>query len=262
MERVLRNLVSNAVRYTDRGRIVVGCRSRGANVSVQVWDTGRGIPPDQQERVFQEYYQIGNPERDRTKGLGLGLAIVRRLTDLMECSLTLRSQAGRGSCFEVAIPLADGQSEVAEPAAGSPSGALARGLVVVIDDEPAIREATMSLLGGWGYDVIAAGSGDDAILRLATCPLSPSLILCDYRLRDGENGLAVIERLRSEYNEAIPAIVITGDTAPDRLTEAEASGLLLLHKPVSNGKLRAAIVNLTANMKPGSSVETGLSSVR
>jgi two-component system, sensor histidine kinase len=100
MERILRNLVSNAVRYTDRGRILVGCRRRGSVVSAQVWDTGRGIPLDQQERVFQEYFQLGNPERDRTKGLGLGLAIVRRLTDLLDCRLRLRSQAGRGSCFE------------------------------------------------------------------------------------------------------------------------------------------------------------------
>ena len=111
---------------------------------------------------------------------------------------------------------------------------------------PAIRDATTSLLTGWGYDVIAVGSGDEAILRLSACPARPELILCDYRLRDGESGLAVTDRIRSEYNETIPAILITGDTAPDRLAEAKTSGLLLMHKPVSNGKLRAAIVNLTA----------------
>jgi len=254
MERILRNLVSNAVRYTDQGRIVVGSRRRGAMASVQVWDTGRGIPLDQQERVFQEYYQLGNPERDRTKGLGLGLAIVRRLTDLLDCRLVLRSRPGRGSCFEVTIPRAERISEVAEPAPER-SGALARGLVVVIDDELAIRDATLSLLSGWGYEVIAVASGDEAVSSLATCPIQPNLIVCDYRLRDGENGVAVIERLRSEYNEMIPAILITGDTAPDRLSEARASGLLLLHKPVSNGKLRAAIVNLIAKAEPEFAVE-------
>jgi len=262
MERILRNLVANAVRYTDHGRIVIGCRRRGAMASVQVWDTGRGIPLDQQERVFQEYYQLGNPERDRTKGLGLGLAIVRRLTDLLESRLTLRSQPGRGSCFEIAIPLADHTLELAETAAASPPGALARGLIVVIDDESAIRDATLSLLSSWGHEVIAAASGDEAIFRLSTCPLQPNLIVCDYRLRDGENGIEVIERLRSEYNEAIPAILITGDTAPDRLAEAQASGLLLLHKPVSNGKLRASIVNLLAKAEPQGPAVAELSTVK
>ena len=244
MERILRNLVSNAVRYTDRGRIVIGCRRRGGMASVQVWDTGRGIPRDQQERVFQEYYQLGNPERDRTKGLGLGLAIVRRLTDLLECKLTLRSELGRGSCFEVAIPLAGTALAPSEPALEGLSGALAHGLIVVIDDELAIRDAMSTLLEGWGHDVIAVGSGDEAMQRLSTCPTRPALVICDYRLRGDENGVGVIERLRSEYNDNIPAMLITGDTAPGRLAEAQQTGLLLLHKPVSNGKLRAAIANL------------------
>ena len=261
IERVLRNLVSNAVRYTHRGRIVIGARRRGAAVAVQVIDTGRGIPLDEQKRVFQEYYQLGNPHRDSTKGLGLGLAIVRRLTSLLDCGLTLRSEPGRGSCFEVTIPLAESQSPVAEPGLAIASAAAAKGLVVVIDDEPAICDATLSLLTGWGYDVVACGGGDEAILRLSACPARPSLILCDYRLSEGESGLVVIKRIRAEYNESIPAILITGDTAPDRLTEAKASGLLLMHKPVSNGKLRAAIGNLILSAKPSRSVEAGLSAV-
>ena len=131
-----------------------------------------------------------------------------------------------------------------------------------IDDESAIRDATLSLLSSWGHEVIAAASGDEAIFRLSTCPLQPNLIVCDYRLRDGENGIEVIERLRSEYNEAIPAILITGDTAPDRLAEAQASGLLLLHKPVSNGKLRASIVNLLAKAEPQGPAVAELSTVK
>ncbi|MGC2783411.1 MAG: hybrid sensor histidine kinase/response regulator [Roseiarcus sp.] len=261
IERVLRNLVSNAVRYTDHGRIVIGCRRRGPAIAVQVIDTGRGIPLDEQKRVFQEYYQLGNPQRDSTKGLGLGLAIVRRLTSLLDCGLTLHSEPGRGSRFEVTIPLAEHRSPVAEPEPAIASVSPAKGLVVVIDDEPAIRDATQSLLTGWGYDVVAVDGGDEAILRLSADPAKPALILCDYRLRDGENGLAVIERIRAEYNDTIPAILITGDTAPDRLAEAKASGLLLLHKPVSNSKLRAAIGNLILSAKPSRSVEAGLSAV-
>jgi signal transduction histidine kinase len=249
VERILRNIVSNAVRYTDRGRIVVGCRPNGAMVSVQVWDTGVGIPLDQQDRVFQEYYQLGNVERDRTKGLGLGLAIVRRLTDLLGCQLTLRSQPGRGSVFAIALPLAKGAAETSESASPQSQGAFARGLIVVIDDELAIRTAMSSLLGAWGHDVIAVSSGDEATRRLSTCRVRPDLIICDYRLRDGENGIAVIERLRADYNEQIPAMLITGDTAPDRLADAQSSGFLLLHKPVSNAKLRAAIIHLMARVQ-------------
>ena len=246
LERILRNLVSNAVRYTDRGRVLVGCRRKGTTISIQVLDTGPGIPPDQRDRIFQEYYQLGNPERDRTKGLGLGLAIVRRLVDLLACEMTLRSQVGRGSCFEVSVPMATGGIPASKDALEAASGAFAHGFVVVIDDELAIRNAMYALLTGWGHETIVVGSGDEAIWQLSSREQRPDLIICDYRLRDGENGIRVIERLRSEYDEAIPAMLITGDTAPDRLAEAKASSLLLLHKPVSNGKLRAAIVHLIA----------------
>jgi signal transduction histidine kinase/ActR/RegA family two-component response regulator len=251
VERILRNLVSNAVRYTDRGRILVGCRPRGPAIATQVWDTGVGIAVAQQAHVFQEYYQIGNPERDRAKGLGLGLAIVRRLAELLGCELKLRSEPGRGSCFEFTLPLAKGAPVAAEPSSENGRGALARGLIVVVDDEQAIRQATQSLLTGWGFDVIAAASGDEAVARLSGASARPDLIICDYRLRGEENGLAAIERLRSEFNQSIPAMLITGDTAPDRLAEAQASGLLLLHKPVSNSKLRAAIVNLVGSAQWG-----------
>jgi signal transduction histidine kinase/CheY-like chemotaxis protein len=258
LERILRNLVANAVRYTDHGRVLVGCRRRGAAISVQVLDTGPGIPPDQRERVFQEYYQLGNPERDRTKGLGLGLAIVRRLVDLLGCEMTLRSRTGHGSCFEVSVPIATGGIRAGKDAPEATSGALAHGFIVVIDDELAIRNAMAALLAGWGYETIIVGSEDEAIRQLSSCEQRPDLIICDYRLRDGENGIRVIERLRSEYNEAIPAMLITGDTAPDRLAEAKASSLLLLHKPVSNGKLRAAIVHLIAKDRIKDRIRDGI----
>jgi len=243
LERIVRNLVSNAVRYTDAGRIVVGCRRRGGRLAIQVLDTGRGIPAGEIDRVFEEYYQLGNPERDRAKGLGLGLAIVRRLTDLLGCRLAVRSVVGSGSCFEVEVPLTERETAEQDDEAGS--GALATGLVVVVDDEVSIRDGMTTLLASWGHQVVAAGSGNEAMQLLATDPRRPDVIICDYRLRSGENGIDVIERLQAEYNDAIPALLITGDTAPDRLAEAHASGMLLLHKPVSNSKLRAALANLT-----------------
>jgi signal transduction histidine kinase/CheY-like chemotaxis protein len=244
LERIVRNLVANAVRYTETGRIVVGYRRRGPMLSIQVWDTGPGIPLDQQEKIFQEYYQLGNAERYRSKGLGLGLAIVRRMTNLLDCKLTLRSQAGRGSCFEITVPVASRVKQPTETQSEMSSGALARGLVVVIDDESAIQRAMASLLAGWGHEIVTGGSGDEVMQRLSSRPDRPDLVICDYRLREGENGIRVIERIRAEYNQDIPAMLITGDTAPDRLAEARASGLILLHKPVPNSKLRAAIVNL------------------
>jgi signal transduction histidine kinase/CheY-like chemotaxis protein len=243
MERILRNLISNAVRYTERGRIVVGCR-RGQMLRIEVWDTGPGIPPEQQERIFQEYVQLDNPERDRAKGLGLGLAIVRRLTALLGCTVSLRTWPGRGSCFSVTVPVADRGSPYRDVAGETAGGALARGFVVVIDDEPAIREAMSELLTAWGHEVVAAGSGDEMLNRLVTYPVRPDLIVCDYRLRANENGIEVVERLRSEYNEPIPALLMTGDTAPDRLVEAKDSGLMLLHKPVSHSDLREALGRL------------------
>jgi signal transduction histidine kinase/CheY-like chemotaxis protein len=245
MERILRNLIANAVHYTQRGRIVVGCRRRGETIRAEVWDTGPGIPYAYQERVFQEYFQLENAERDRAKGLGLGLAIVRRLTNLLGSELVLCSRPDRGSCFSVVMPMASGAA-LEGPAPKRFAGAPKLGLVLVIDDEAPIREGMASLLASWGHGVVAAGSGDEMLAALAQCPDHPDLIICDYRLRAGENGIEVIERLRSEYNETIPAMLITGDTAKDRLIEAQESELLLLHKPVSNAKLRAAIASLTA----------------
>jgi signal transduction histidine kinase/ActR/RegA family two-component response regulator len=256
IERIVRNLVSNAVRYTQKGRVFVGCR-RGAVLRVEVWDTGSGISSDQQESIFQEYFQLDNSERDRAKGLGLGLAIVKRLTDLIGSDLRLWSQPGRGSCFSITAPLAHVDALRSDLGGDGPKASPARGLIVVVDDEIAIREAMAALLSSWGHEVITAGCGDEVLTQMANCPKRPNLLICDYRLRVGETGIEVIEALRSEYNEAIPAMLITGDTAPDRLVEARASGLLLLHKPVPNGKLRAAVANLMQGPQRGFLAERG-----
>jgi signal transduction histidine kinase len=248
LERIVRNLVSNAVHYTDRGRVLVGCRRRGGQISIEVWDTGRGIAEADRERIFQEYFQVGNPERDRTKGLGLGLAIVRRLATLLDCPLTFQSVPGKGSCFSISVPSAAPDALAATDE--HEMGPLATGLVLVVDDEIAIREAMASLLGGWGHQVVAVGSGDEAARQMADCPKKPDLIISDLRLRDHETGIDVIERMRAEYNDTIPAMLITGDTSAGRIADVQQSGLLVLHKPVPNGKLRAAIANLMHKAEP------------
>ena len=246
LERIVRNIIANAVTYTDRGRVIVGCRRGHEYLSIQVWDSGRGIPRHEQEHVFQEFYQLGNPERDRTKGVGLGLAIVRRLTHLLGHTTTVRSELGRGSVFEIGAPYADAQAVATTQTGEFPSPFLAHGvgLILVIDDEMAIQIAMKSLLESWGYEAITAGSCEEMLERIATHRTAPRLIISDYRLRDNASGIDAIERLRSEYNDEIPGMLITGDTAADRLREAQESGFLLLHKPVPNHRLRASIAHL------------------
>lgn len=242
LERVLRNLLSNAVRYTDTGRVVIGCR-RGDRLSIEIWDTGPGIPADQQGLIFQEFYQIGNPERDRTRGLGLGLAIVQRLTRILDIPMHMQSRVDNGTVFKLSVPLAAAGQVILEQSRES-SVTYRSLLILVIDDEVAIQEAMRALLEGWGHSVVAAGSCAEMLERAVDFTITPDLIISDYRLREDENGIATIERLRTEFNNDIQAILITGDTAPDRIREATASDCFLMHKPVSNSRLRAAITNL------------------
>jgi signal transduction histidine kinase/CheY-like chemotaxis protein len=245
VERIVRNIVANAIAYTDKGRVLVGCRRRGRTLCLQVWDTGRGIPESEQSRIFTEFYQVANPERDRSKGVGLGLAIVKRLTALLGHPLALKSRPDHGSVFTLDLPFSDATVSVSSVGHDEVSETAASGLILVVDDEATIQMAMRSLLEGWGFSAIVAGSCDEMLPLLANCPDRPGLIICDYRLRAHEDGIRVIERLRSEYNDdEIPGMLITGDTAPDRLREAQESGLLLLHKPVSNSRLRAAITHL------------------
>jgi signal transduction histidine kinase/CheY-like chemotaxis protein len=250
VERVVRNIVANAIAYTDKGRVLVGCRRRGRKLCLQVWDTGRGIPEGEQARIFTEFYQVANPERDRSKGVGLGLAIVKRLTALLGHALTLKSRPDHGSVFTLELPISDAAVTAASVGQEPLGEFVASGLILVVDDEATIQMAMKSLLEGWGFKAIVAGSCDEILPLLANCPDRPGLIICDYRLRAHEDGIRVIERLRSEYNDdEIPGMLITGDTAPDRLREAQESGLLLLHKPVSNSRLRAAILHHMAHLK-------------
>jgi CheY-like chemotaxis protein len=242
-ERVLRNLLSNAVRYTDKGRVVIGCR-RGKRLSVEIWDTGCGIPADQEGLIFQEFYQVGNPERDRARGLGLGLAIVQRLTRILDIPMRMESRVDQGSVFKLSVaPAATGQV-IVELARDNVAATHKPLFILVIDDEVAIQQAMSTLLAGWGHSVVAAGSCTEMLDRAAGFTATPDLMISDYRLRDDENGIATIERLRTEFNHDIPAILMTGDTAPDRIREATAGDCFLMHKPVSNSRLRAAIVNL------------------
>jgi signal transduction histidine kinase/CheY-like chemotaxis protein len=247
--RILSNLVSNAIRYTNGGGVLVGVRRRNGKICVEVWDTGIGIPEDQQEKVFEEFYQLNNPERDRRKGLGLGLSTVKRVATLMGCPLTLRSKVGKGTMFSIQIPLGlEAQpyttiltAEIAVP------DLLANRTIVVVDDEASVRLGMQSLLESWGCKCIAAPGAEEAIQELHD--KAPDFIIADFRLRDNKNGIEAVRALRAALGNAIPAVVLSGDTAVERLREVSAAGLTMLHKPLKAVRLRALLNHEFARKK-------------
>ncbi len=240
LERILRNLLSNAIRYTRQGGVVLGCRRQGEQVRILVCDTGSGIPGGRREEIFEEFVQLGNPERDRNKGLGLGLAIVRRTAKLLGHPVAVDSQMGRGSCFAITLPrgnpaaAADAQTEVMPPWREEETLC-----VLVIDDESAVREGMRTLLAGWGCTVEVAASAKEALARVSDGGCRPDVVLADYRLRDDKTGIDAVRAIEAMVGGAVPALIVTGDTAVEHLREAEASGYRVVHKPVQAAKLRA-----------------------
>jgi signal transduction histidine kinase/CheY-like chemotaxis protein len=247
LQRALRNLVSNAIRYTDKGGFVIGCRREKRGARVVVYDTGIGIEPAQMSKIFQEFYQVANPERDRTKGIGLGLAIVERLARLQGFPLKVASAVGRGSAFSMLVPWGELRKvKITETSPHDAEAQFAGDLAVIVDDEQAVLEGTRQLMQQWGFKVISGASAEEVIGELANCPQHPDVLICDYRLRAGDTGVNVIRSLQSAVRREVPAIIISGDTAPERLREADASGFHLLHKPVRPAKLRALLAFVLA----------------
>jgi signal transduction histidine kinase/CheY-like chemotaxis protein len=241
LELILRNLVSNAIRYTDHGGVLVACRQRGNQTVLEVWDTGIGIAPQDQKEVFREFHQLGNPERDRRKGLGLGLAIAEGLSRTLGHDLSLVSIPQRGSVFRITLPV-DTSIPAAQLAMAQSKTRLLNARLLVIDDDEIVREGMLYLLRDWGCECEAAESIEEA-LALARIN-APNVVISDYRLREQRTGVEAIAALRALLGDALPALLITGDTAPERLREAQASGIPLLHKPVSPSKLYRKLVEL------------------
>lgn len=237
LERVLRNLIDNAIKYTDQGHISVLVERDEAVWRVCICDTGRGIAPAEQARIFEEFYQVGNPERDRANGLGLGLSIVSRLVDLLDLHLGLFSVLGQGCRFSLGIAAAEFEAELL-PADTARPAQLPHLHVLVLDDEAPVREAMAALLSAYGCEVKTVGSTREAILQ--SLMRRPDIVLSDLRLRGADDGISAVRSLRAAL-PGLPAVLITGDTAPERLREAHAAGLVLLHKPVSEEQLLAAI---------------------
>lgn len=244
--RMIRNLVENALRYTEQGCIVLSSHATGDTVRIEVADTGIGIAPEQLGRIFEEFHQVGNPERDKARGLGLGLAIVQRLSLILGHPVEVRSQLAKGSVFSIELPAAVGTA--AEPEAGETEKAAADSgggrRVMVIDDDPMVLLALSGIFEQWGYGVTMAGSEEEAVGRLRP-EVSPQLIVADYRLRNGRVGTDAIRGIRAACGVEIPSIVLTGETGTECVTEAESLGALVLHKPVMPHDLAFALKRLT-----------------
>ena len=253
VERILRNLVSNAIRYTLDGTVLVSCRRQGDRVLLQVWDSGTGISEEQQTRVFEEFYQVpvGKDGMKKTaahdrKGLGLGLAIVKRLADLLHAPLKLQSQLGRGTVFSLELPVGKAARQ-AMPTLGAKSAVnltLQNRLIVVVEDEPAVLAGLEAVLKSWGA-TLAAFSSVSACLAWAhnvdAAHVPPDLLIVDLRLEEGHTGVEVITALRSHFKRKIPSIVVTGSTMTGHEQEAQDLDFHLLIKPVVPNKLRAMI---------------------
>lgn len=244
IERILANLIANAIRYTDDGGVLVACRRRGRMVRLSVIDTGRGIPPDQQENVFHEFVQLHNPARDRSKGLGLGLAIVSRLGRLLGHRIDLRSRPDHGSEFSIDVPCGDAGLIQPPASVGTPGQIPGDALVLLVDDESAILRGMAELFDNWNIDLVTAHSADEAVLWLDSIGRVPDVIVSDYRLPDDTDGIEVITRLRQKFGRDIPAILVTGDTAPDTILRISQAAIPLLHKPLRPAKLRALLNHL------------------
>ena len=238
--RILSNIVANAVRYTEKGRILIGCRRRGDAYRIEVWDTGIGIPPEKIPEIFREFHQLDNDGRNSERGTGLGLAIVDRLARLLGHRLEVRSWPGRGSMFAIEIPASEGTVAQAArtPTEASPAQ---RGCIAVLEDETMVREALRIVLEGWGYEVAAAATPSALHAAFAEPRHAPDIIIADYRLGAGLTGTEAIAGLRSSLGVQVPAIVLTGDTSPERIREVADSGFHLLHKPLDIEKLRSAV---------------------
>lgn len=243
LERILRNLIANAIRYTESGGVVAGVRRRGPNLLIQVWDSGIGVPESQLQSIFEAFKQLGNPERDRRKGLGLGLAIVLRLADLLGHPLRVVSKVGHGSLFEISVPACPAAAvNISE--AGQQADLPANCQVLVVEDDPLVLHAAQLTLERWGCQAWCAATAAEA-LSLADGIADLQIIIADYRLPDGGNGVDLIEQLRRRYGRRVPAAILSGDISPERIEQAYATGFPVLHKPLDAARFRALLSALS-----------------
>ncbi|MBT3768037.1 MAG: PAS domain-containing protein [Rhodospirillaceae bacterium] len=245
VSQILSNFLSNAIRYTDTGEILFGVYRQGRQISIEVKDAGIGISETNINHIFNEFFQVGNKQRDRTKGLGLGLAIAKRTADLMALPLTVSSKEGKGSKFAIQVPLANDHSDtskqVADGASNKPGNSATK-TILVIDDDPIVLESLKFRLEAWNHVALAALSLEEAQELLLQNDTHPDIIISDLRLSETMDGVQAIKVLRAGLKNDVTGIILTGDTSPDRLAYIEQDGLTVVHKPVHSDML-AALLN-------------------
>ncbi|ADZ71644.1 NahK/ErcS family hybrid sensor histidine kinase/response regulator [Polymorphum gilvum] len=249
LRRLLQNLVSNALKYTGSGRVVIGCRRHMGKVLVEIHDTGIGIPPSKQKVIFLEFHRLDDGIR-AAKGLGLGLSIVERISRVLDHPVRLRSKVGKGSCFAVELPVAAAVPvEFQPPEAPPPPGQLDGLLVLAIDNEPGILDGMRRLLESWRCEAITARDDMEAAVKIGQAGRRPDILLVDYHLDQG-NGIDCVVRLRWKFGSDIPALLITADRSRAVRAEAKDKDIDMLNKPVKPAALRAHLARCRAEMTP------------
>ena len=239
LRRLLQNLVSNAIKYTPRGRVLIGCRRRRGKLRIDVVDTGLGIPAGKQKVIFKEFQRLDQGAR-AARGLGLGLSIVERIARVLDHKIRLRSASGKGATFSVEIPTvsAPTRMNVTPRTAAMPAAPLDTTIVLCIENEPQVLDGMQALLGGWGCHVLAASDLKSALATMHDRRQRPDVLLVDYHLDEG-NGIDAIAALRATLGDEMPAALITADRSPQVRDQARSKGIQVMHKPLKPAALRA-----------------------
>jgi two-component system CheB/CheR fusion protein len=252
LEQMIRNLIANALKFTDHGKVLVGCRRHKGTLDIEVWDTGIGIPAEDLQSIFEEYHQLDNAARERSRGLGLGLSIVRRLADLLHHRVRVRSQPGMGSVFTIEVAVSPGDTpsppEPQPEAVGfiDPAGARPTGVILVVEDDPELSDILGLLLKNAGHRVGTAPDGVAALALLAHGPFRPDLILTDFNLPKGMNGLQFATKLREMLHRDVPVVILTGDISTETLRNVQRQNCVPLNKPVRMHELLEIVQRLLA----------------
>ncbi len=247
LEQMIRNLLSNALKYTKAGKILLGCRRHQGMLSVEIWDTGIGIPDDEVQSIFEEYHQVDNPARDRSRGLGLGLFIVQRLADLLGYRIRVHSRPGKGSVFAIEIPLLPGEAALEREGrrhsdvAGIAGGVHRTGSILIIEDDPDERDLLDLALKSEGHSTATARDGVAALLLVEKSGIRPDLLLADYKLPGGLNGLQLARRLRERLHREVPVVILTGDISTGTLRDIAQGDCTQLTKPVQLPELKQVL---------------------
>lgn len=257
LEQMIRNLVANALKYTKEGKVLLGCRMRGGILRIEIWDTGIGIPAAELQSIFDEYHQIGNKARERSLGLGLGLSIVQRLGSLLGHRVKVASRHGQGSVFTIEVGISSATALAASPSHPSARSAKperpssgSRGTILVVEDDPHVRELLEVFLRDEGHDPIMASDGPSALQLILGATIQPDLVLADYNLPNDMEGLRLADQIRERLGSSIPIVILTGDISSDTLREIHQADCMLLNKPVKLDELTTLLDGLVGAVSP------------